>query len=151
MNYILAAFIAFALSPIAAHAVEPIANVKDFESQYIKCFEAAFANRCWSQTIKDHLTPTAQKPEQAAAITETAFLNWVAGHKIYRVYRGINENKAEIYDQRSYAIERDDGEVMAVWIGLRRLLGQWYLQRVSASSSDDFIGSALRINPPESK
>lgn len=151
MKCIFAIFIALALSPIAAHAAEPIASVQDFESQYIKCFESAFANRCWSLAIKAHLTPAAQKPEQAAAITETAFLNWVAGHKVYRVYKGISENKAEIYDQRSYAIERDDGEVMAVWIGLRRLLGQWYLQRVSASSSDEFIASALRINSPESK
>lgn len=134
------------------HASEPIKDKNSFESQYVRCMQVGFANGCWIKTLSGHALPWVDNEDKILRDSEAAFIKWLEGKSVYKIHPGTKEVRAEVYDNRSYVLERDDGAVVAIWISFRQAKGEWFVSEVMASSNDAFIRTAIGMTQPhESK
>ena len=129
-------------------ASEPIEDKENFESDYVSCIQTSFANGCWSKTLSGHSLPWVDDEGKILHDSESAYMTWLEGKSVYKVHSGIKETKGEIYDNRSYLLEREDGAVAAIWISFRQVKGKWYIYEVMASSDDGFIRTAVGMTRP---
>jgi hypothetical protein len=141
----------FFLLATISYASEPIQNKERFEAEYIKCIKSGFSDSCWIKTLSGHALPWAENEEQVLASNNASYIKWLDGQSVYKVHPGIKEVKAEVFDNRSYVLERDDGAAVAVWISFRQVKGQWYIHEVLGSSDDEFIRTAVGIVRPREK
>ncbi|WP_024671572.1 hypothetical protein [Pseudomonas tremae] len=134
-----------------SQAAEPIKDKDKFEAEYVKCMQTGFADKCWTKTLSGHAAPWVDNEEKVLRDAEAAYVSWLQGQGIYKVHPGLKEIKAEVFDNRSYLLERDDGAGAAVWISFRQAKGKWYVYEVMASSADEFIRTALGMTRPREK
>lgn len=135
----------------AGQAAEPIANKDKFEAAYIRCIESGFANDCWIKVFAGHSIPWADGEQRLLTASSGAYIQWLEGKSIYKVHLGPKEIKGEVYDNRSYLVERDDGAVVGMWMSFRQVKGQWFVSEMLGSSSDEFIRTAMGINRPRER
>ena len=145
--------ILFALALVSGvcQASEPIKNKDKFESEYLGCIQSGFANDCWVKVFSGHSIPWAKAEDRVLVNSAGAYKAWLEGQPVYKVHMGPKEVKGEVYDNRSYLLERDDGAVVGMWISFRQVRGQWYVSEILGSSTDEFIRSALGITRPHEK
>lgn len=131
-----------------SQASEPIKDKNKFEDQYINCIESSFKDNCWIKILSGHALPWAENEEKVLKNSQEAYITWLEGKKIYKVHPAIREIKGEVFDNRSYLLERDDGALVSVWFSFRKVKEQWYVYEVMASSSDEFIRTAIDMKRP---
>ena len=132
-------------------AGEPIPDKDKFEAQYVKCIESGLLKGCWSSVFAGHFVPWAKKETELLSSAEAGYTHWLDGQSVYKVHRGIKELKGEVFDNRSYVIERDDGNVVGLWVGLRQVKGKWYVGEIVGVSSDEFLRNILNMTDPRAK
>lgn len=132
-------------------AAEPIGDKEKFEADYVKCIQSGFSNGCWIKVFSGHSIPWADGEERRLRTSEAAYKEWLDGQSVYKVHLGTKEIKGEIYDNRSYVVERDDGSVVGLWMSFRQVKGKWYFGEMLGSSSDEFIRTSLGIKRPQEK
>lgn len=81
----------------------------------------------------------------------SAYIQWLEGHAVYKVHPGPREIKGEVFDNRGYLLERDDGALVGLWVSFRQVKGQWFVLEILGSSSDEFIRTSMGINRPREK
>lgn len=113
--------------------------------------QAGFADKCWTKILSGHAAPWVENEEGVLRDAEAAYVSWLQGQEVYKVHPGIKEIRAEIFDNRSYVLERDDGAVAAIWISFRQAKGKWYVNAVMASSADEFVRTAVGMTRPREK
>jgi len=132
-------------------AGEPILNKDKFEADYVRCIESGFAKSCWASTLSGHFVPWAKHDAELLASSEEGYTKWLDGQPMYKVHPGIKEVKGEVFDNRSYLLERDDGNVVGLWISYRQVKGKWYLGEIIGVSSDEFVRAILNMTDPQKK
>ena len=90
-------------------------------------------------------------PSELIQRSEQAYTGWLDGKSVYKAHFGIKELKGEIFDNRSYIIERDDGIVVGVWVSYRQIKGQWYVADIIGAPNDDAIRAMLNMTNPRVK
>lgn len=141
----------FFLFCLASEASEPIQDVDMFEADYLRCIKSGFADGCWTKTFLGHALPWEENELSVLRTNESAYVKWLDGQKIYKIYPGIKEVKAEIFQNRSYVLERDDGAAVALWISYWQVKSKWYIHEVLGSSDDEFVRSAVGMTRPQEK
>lgn len=134
-----------------SQAAEPIANKEKFEADYIRCVQSGFAGNCWVKAFTGHSVPWADGEEQRLMTASSAYIQWLDGHPVYKVHPGPKEIKGEVFDNRGYLLERDDGALVGLWVSFRQVKGQWFVLEILGSSSDEFIRTSMGINRPREK
>ena len=125
-----------------ATAHEKISDKNAFEAQYIQCIEQGLKAGCFQSVFSGHFD-FQQKQELLAPDAESFFIRWMAGLSIYKVHAANKTVKAEIFDNRSYIIERSDGELVGFFVGFRSVKGSWYIYDIQGGSSDLYIRRLL--------
>lgn len=80
-----------------------------------------------------------------------AYVQWLEGQSVYKVHLGPKETKGEVFDNRGYLVEREDGALVGLWVSLRQVKGQWFVLEILGSSSDEFIRTSMGIDRPREK
>lgn len=140
-----------ALFSALSQAAEPINDKDRFEAEYVACMQSGFADKCWTKLLSGHAVPWVDNEGKILQDAEAAYVSWLQGQGIYKVHPGLKEVKGEVFDNRSYLLERDDGAVAAVWISFRQAQGKWYIHEVMASSADEFVRTAVGMTRPREK
>ncbi len=144
-------FVGAAMISTFCHAAEPIKDKDRFEADYLACIQAGFKNNCWVNVFSGHSIPWADGEAKSLRASEAAYKEWLGDQAMYKVHIGSKEIKGEIYDNRSYVMERDDGSAVGLWISFRQVKGKWYFGELLGSSSDEFIRTSLGIKRPQEK
>ncbi|MGX1174378.1 hypothetical protein [Pseudomonas sp. R151218B TE3479] len=144
-------FCSVAMFSSLSYAGEPIGDKDAFESSYVKCIESEFSGGCWPKIFSGHFAPWVKQETELLEKSEAAYTNWLGGQKTYKVHRGIKEIRGEIFDNRSYLIERDDGVVVGLWITFREVKGRWFLSNIAGAPSDEAIRAILNMTNPNAK
>ncbi|WP_248795635.1 hypothetical protein [Pseudomonas sp. MWU13-2105] len=143
----------FCLSLLAtassAYSNDAIAYKDEFENQYVQCIKDKLAEGCWDKVFSGHFDPWQTKEKDLISKSQTALSAWIGKHDIYKVHLGPKETKGEIFENRAYLIERDDGQLVGIRIGFRQVKGQWYVSELMGSPDEAFIRSI--INMPKLK
>lgn len=74
---------------------------------------------------------------------EKHWQSWLNGRKVYGVYKAEAVEKAQIFDSRSYIVERDDGEVAGLVVGFRRATGNWYVSDLKSDNTKAFLDKII--------
>lgn len=77
-----------------------------------------------------------------------AYLAWLDGHSVFKVHVGPSDKRAGVFESRNYLIERDDGEVIGLHVGYRKVVGSWYVYSLQGGTDDNFIRSILDMPAP---
>lgn len=143
----------FCLSLLAtassAYANEAIAYKDEFENQYVQCIEKKLAADCWNKVFAGHFDQWQTNEKDLISKSQGALSSWIGQHDIYKIHLGPKETKGEIFENRAYLIERDDGRLVGIHIGFRQVKGQWYVSELMGSPDEAFIRSI--INMPKLK
>lgn len=123
---------------------EKISDKNAFETQYIKCIEQGLKAGCFQSVFSGHFD-FQPKQELLAPDAENFFIRWMAGLSIYKVHVASKIVKADIFDNRSYLIERSDGELVGFFVGFRSVKGNWYVYDIQGGSSDLYIRRLLEM------
>ena len=141
------AFCAFASMGVSAN--ERISDTNGLEKQYVRCMEGGFESGCFAKIFSGHFDKWYKEPEKAPISTEAFYRKWLNGQSVYKVHVIDKVVKAGVFDNRSYLIERADGELSGIFIGLRKIQGDWYVYDIQGGSSDAYVRELLdmpRIN-----
>ena len=137
----------FCLSLLAsascAYANDAIAYKDEFENQYVQCIENTLAADCWSKAFSGHFDKWQNNEKALISKSQTALSAWLGQHQIYKIHLNPKETKGEVFENRAYLIERDDGQLIGLHIGFRQVQGQWYVSELLANADDAFIRSLL--------
>lgn len=74
------------------------------------------------------------------------YSGWSSEHPVYDVHLASKERFSDIFEYRSYLIERDDGGLAGFRIGFVRLKGVWYIFDLSGARTDKFIREMLKMS-----
>ncbi|NWA25171.1 hypothetical protein HX870_30785 [Pseudomonas gingeri] len=139
----------FCLSLLAtassAYANEAIAYKDEFEGQYVQCIEDKLDSDCWNKVFSGHFDNWQLKEKDLISKSQTALSTWIGKHDIYKVHLSPKETKGEVFENRAYLIERDDGQLMGLHIGFRQIKGQWYVYELMTDTDDAFIRAILNM------
>lgn len=128
-----------------AIAQNSIKDLDKLESEYLKSIRADFADKCWQNTIGGHFDKGQSKPDAIAAASQEAFTGWIEGKSIYKIHPVAHEVKADLFDNRSYILERNDGALLALEMGFRNRLGEWYIYLLHAGPDDKMVRKVLNM------
>lgn len=128
-----------------ASANEKIPDTEEFEKQYIQCIESGFKSDCFSKTFSGHFDSYYKNPEKAPSSTVEYFQKWLNGKSVYKVHVASKVLKAGIFDNRSYLIERSDGAISGIFIGLRKVTGDWYVYDIQGGVTDSYVRGILNM------
>ncbi|WP_434603091.1 hypothetical protein J3P85_07120 [Pseudomonas sp. Z1-12] len=132
-----------------AYANSRIANIDSLESSYVKCIETRFENNCWDKAFIGHFDKWQKNETTIITKSQEAYLAWLDGHSVYKVHIIPSVKRAGVFENRNYLVERDDGEVIGLHVGYRKVLGSWYIYALQGGSDDTFIRSILDMPAPE--
>ncbi|WP_191488491.1 hypothetical protein [Pseudomonas sp. FEN] len=139
----------FCLSLLAtassAHANEAIAYKDEFENQYVQCIQDKLASDCWGKVFSGHFEPGQLKEKELIAKSQGVLSTWIGKHDLYKVHLGPKETKGEVFENRAYLIERDDGQLVGVYVGFRQIKGEWFVYELMSGADDTFIRSILHM------
>ncbi len=129
----------------ACVAGERIKDKDVLERDYLSCMADGFKNKCLSSVLGGHFDPWTKADDEAKILANTeAFLQrWIGGKGIYGVHRASAQVKADVFDNRVYLVERDDGELAAFNVGFRKVKGDWFIYELEGGTSDKFIRGLL--------
>ncbi|MBV6749434.1 hypothetical protein KV580_03940 [Pseudomonas chlororaphis] len=137
----------FCLSLLAtassAYANDAIAYKDELENQYSQCIENKLASDCWSKAFSGHFDKWQTKEKDLISKSQNTLSAWLGQHEIYKIHLTPKETKGEVFENRAYLIERDDGQLIGLHIGFRQVQGQWYVSELQANTDDAFIRSIL--------
>lgn len=137
------AFLLGTLFSLGASANEKISDTNEFEKQYTQCIESSFTSNCFSKIFSDHFDTYYKNPEKAPSSTVDYYKKWLGEKKVYKVHVASRVIKAGIFDNRSYLIERSDGALAAIFIGLRKVKGDWYVYNIEGGVTDSYVRAIL--------
>lgn len=131
-----------------AYANSMVANIDSLEISYIKCIEMRFENDCWDKAFIGHFDKWQKNETTIITKSQEAYLAWLDGRSVYKVHIGPSDKRAGVFENRNYLIERDDGEVIGLHVGYRKVLGSWYIYALQGGPDDKFIRSILDMPAP---
>ncbi len=129
----------------AACANEAIAYKDEFESQYVQCIQGKLASDCWDKVFSGHFEPSQSKEKELIAKSQSVLSAWIGQHDIYKVHLSPKETKGEVFENRTYLIERDDGALVGLYVGFRQVKGEWFVYELMGGADDAFIRSILHM------
>jgi len=139
----------FCLSLLAtassAYANEAIAYKDEFETQYVQCIQSKLASECWDKVFSGHFDPWQAKEKELISKSQSVLSAWIGQHDLYKVHLGVKETKGEVFENRTYLIERDDGALVGLHVGFRQVKGEWFVYELMSGSDDAFIRSILHM------
>lgn len=131
-----------------ANANSKVANIDAFESSYVRCIETRFDNNCWEKSFIGHFDKWQNNETMIITKSREAYLAWLDGHSVFKVHVGPSDKRAGVFESRNYLIERDDGEVIGLHVGYRKVVGSWYVYSLQGGTDDNFIRSILDMPAP---
>ncbi|MDQ0126542.1 hypothetical protein J2W17_005528 [Pseudomonas lini] len=141
--------VAMALGNIStAFANSMAVNMDSLESSYVRCIESRFENSCWDKAFIGHFDKWQKNETTIITKSQEAYLAWLDGRSVYKVHLGPSVKRAGVFENRNYLIERDDGEVIGLHVGYRKILGSWYVYALQGGPDDKFIRSILDMPAP---
>ncbi|WP_434563047.1 hypothetical protein [Pseudomonas sp. Z4-20] len=132
----------------AAHANSEISNIDSFEKSYVSCIGTRFKDKCWDKAFVGHFDKWQKNEATIISKSQEAYLAWLNGHTVYKVHIGPSVQRAGVFESRSYLIERDDGEIIGLQVGYRKIVGSWYIYALQGGPDDKFIRSILDMPAP---
>jgi hypothetical protein len=126
-----------------AMANEPITDKDAFEKQYIDCIISGATNNCFVSTFSNHRDPHSKDLDEALEWVNKYYKEKIAFPPVYKIHVIEKTIKAEVFDNRSYLIERDNGSLVGFYISFRRIKDKWYVFTFKFGDMDEFVYSLL--------
>jgi hypothetical protein len=136
----------FALGVLISGSVtakEIVLDKDKLEAEYIECIELNFKGGCFSKVFSEYFDRGASESEKVLADTEGFYIRWMSEHSVYKVHAAGKVLRAGVFDNRSYLIERSDGQLSGILIGFRKIKGNWYVYDIQGGNTDSFIRGLL--------
>lgn len=144
--------VCFLISSVGTFATEKTVDIRaQVEAQLLTCAGDNFSRNCWVKTFSGKIVPWLADREQPVLTSgEKHWLDWLSGGAVYGVYKLDAMQKAQIFDSRSYIIERADGEVAGLIVGFRRVAGKWYVSDIQSDNTKVFLDRILDMHQLDS-
>ncbi|WP_288406265.1 hypothetical protein [uncultured Pseudomonas sp.] len=142
-------FILLSMSAFSGEKTEDIRA--QVEVQLLRCVGDGFPRNCWIKTFSGKIVPwLAGREQQVLSAGEEHWLDWLSGGSVFGVYKLDAIQKAQIFDSRSYIVERADGEVAGLIVGFRRVAGKWYVSDIQSDNTKAFLDRILDMHQLDS-
>lgn len=109
------------------------------ESQYVKCMEGNFASGCLKKIFNGGFVSWFGSPGKVLDGADDFYRQWLRDGSVYKVHSVNRENKAGLFDNRAYLVERSDGVLAGFYIGFRNVKGEWLIYDLQGGDGDEFV------------
>lgn len=124
---------------------DTLSDLDKLESQHLSCINKSFKKECLHKTLSGHWDPSNKHGETNILTVQKYFTDWIDGHSVYRTHSVRKEAFSDLFEVRSYILERDDGDLAGLIVTFRRIKEGWYAFDLQGGTSDDFIRYTLKM------
>lgn len=133
----------------SVHANEKIENLDAFEGKYLECIKEGLVDKCFSKILAGHFNVFFEGSEKYLTNAERSLTTWIGGRPVYAVHPASIVRLGEVFENRAYLIERDDGQLIGLLVGFRKMHGDWYVYDLQGGVEDTFIRRLLKMPRPD--
>ncbi|MDR3055027.1 MAG: hypothetical protein LBU53_06440 [Zoogloeaceae bacterium] len=132
----------FSVAALAGESV-PIEDKDAFEKQYLDCIVSGARDNCLVSIFSNHLDPQFTNQDVIVDRFSRYYQEKMATPSVYKVHLIEKTIKAEVFDNRSYLIERDNGSLVGFYVSFRSIKDKWFVFTFKVSNTEEYVFKLL--------
>lgn len=129
---------------LVGHASEPLASPQALEKELMACLKSQQSSNCMANILGRSILPGNDELIPVAAQMDDFLVKWLGDMRIYAIHPLSTRRTGDIFEKRTYMIEKSSGALMVFTVSTLKRLGNWYVFQFNLNSTSSEVTATLK-------